>query len=95
MALAAIDAGADVIELGVPFSDPAGRRASDPAGLMSGPWPVAMRPDRMCWASPVQLRAARPNCGIVIFSYLNPRIRMGMKAFCAAAKRSRAPTARC
>jgi len=33
-----------------------------------------------------QLRAARPACGIVIFSYLNPVVRMGMKQFCAAAK---------
>ena len=33
-----------------------------------------------------QLRAARPACGLVIFSYLNPVVRMGMKQFCAAAK---------
>ena len=33
-----------------------------------------------------ELRAARPMCGLVVFSYLNPVVRMGMKAFCAAAK---------
>jgi tryptophan synthase alpha chain len=33
-----------------------------------------------------ELRAARPECGIVLFSYLNPVVKMGMKAFCAAAK---------
>jgi len=84
MALAAIDNGADVIELGVPFSDP----------LADGP--VIQRASERAVARGVrltdvleiarQLRAARPSCGIVIFSYLNPVIRMGMKAFCAAAK---------
>jgi len=84
IALAAIDNGADVIELGVPFSDP----------LADGP--VIQRASERAVARGVrlsdvlgvarELRAARPNCGIVIFSYLNPVVRMGMKAFCAAAK---------
>src|SRR5271170_4543140 len=84
IALAAIDAGADVIELGVPFSDP----------LADGP--VIQRASERAVARGVrladvleiarQLRAARPGCGIVIFSYLNPVVRMGMKQFCAAAK---------
>jgi tryptophan synthase alpha chain len=84
MALAAIDNGADVIELGVPFSDP----------LADGP--VIQRASERAVARGVrltdvlgaarELRAARPNCGIVIFSYLNPVVRMGMKTFCAAAK---------
>ena len=84
IALAAIDNGADVIELGVPFSDP----------LADGP--VIQRASERAVARGVrltdvlqiskQLRAARPNCGIVLFSYLNPVVRMGMKSFCAAAK---------
>ncbi|HWG16804.1 MAG TPA: tryptophan synthase subunit alpha [Acidobacteriaceae bacterium] len=84
IALAAIDNGADVIELGVPFSDP----------LADGP--VIQRASERAVARGVrltdvlgvalELRAARPNCGIVIFSYLNPVVRMGMKDFCAAAK---------
>jgi tryptophan synthase alpha chain len=84
MALAAIDNGADVIELGVPFSDP----------LADGP--VIQRASERAVGRGVrltdvlgvarELRAARPNCGIVIFSYLNPVVRMGMKAFCAVAK---------
>ena len=83
IALAAIDNGADVIELGVPFSDP----------LADGP--VIQRASERAVARGVrltdvlelarQLRAARPACGIVIFSYLNPVVRMGMKPFCAAA----------
>ena len=82
--LAAIDNGADVIELGVPFSDP----------LADGP--VIQRASERAVARGVrltdvleiarQLRAARPACGLVIFSYLNPVVRMGMKQFCAAAK---------
>jgi tryptophan synthase alpha chain len=84
IALAAIDNGADVIELGVPFSDP----------LADGP--VIQRASERAVARGVrladvleiarQLRAARPACGIVIFSYLNPVVRMGMKQFCTAAK---------
>jgi tryptophan synthase alpha chain len=83
IALAAIDNGADVIELGVPFSDP----------LADGP--VIQRASERAVARGVrltdvletakQLRAARPGCGLVIFSYLNPVVRMGMKQFCAAA----------
>jgi len=84
IAIAAIDNGADVIELGVPFSDP----------LADGP--VIQRASERAVARGVrltdvlqiskELRAARPNCGIVLFSYLNPVVRMGMKSFCAAAK---------
>jgi tryptophan synthase alpha chain len=83
IALAAIDNGADVIELGVPFSDP----------LADGP--VIQRASERAVARGVrlsdvldlarQLRAARPACGLVIFSYLNPVVRMGMKHFCSAA----------
>jgi tryptophan synthase alpha chain len=84
IALAAIDNGADVIELGVPFSDP----------LADGP--VIQRASERAVARGVRLtdvlgiarglRNARPACGLVIFSYLNPVVRMGMKPFCKAAK---------
>jgi len=86
IALAAIDNGADVIELGVPFSDP----------LADGP--VIQRASERAVARGVrladvleiarQLRAARPACGLVIFSYLNPVLRMGMKQFCVAARQA-------
>jgi tryptophan synthase alpha chain len=32
-----------------------------------------------------ELRAARPSAGLVLFSYLNPVVRMGLKTFCARA----------
>jgi tryptophan synthase alpha chain len=88
IALAAIDNGADVIELGVPFSDP----------LADGP--VIQRASERAVARGVrlsdvlglakELRAARPSAGLVLFSYLNPVVRMGMKAFCARAAEARA-----
>ncbi len=84
IALAAIDNGADVIELGVPFSDPL---ADGPVIQRASERSVA-RGTRLSdvLAITKELRAARPECGIVLFSYLNPVVRMGMKKFCAAAK---------
>jgi tryptophan synthase alpha chain len=83
VALAAIDNGADVIELGVPFSDP----------LADGP--VIQRASERAVAKGTrltdvlglagELRKARPSAGLVLFSYLNPVVRMGMKAFCKRA----------
>ena len=84
MALAAIDNGADVIELGVPFSDP----------LADGP--VIQRASERAVAKGTRLsdvlgickeiRAARAEAGIILFSYLNPVVRFGMEAFAKAAK---------
>ena len=84
IALSAIDHGAEVIELGVPFSDPLAdgpviQRASERAVARG-----TRLSDVLSLAK--QLRVARPACGLVLFSYLNPVVRMGMKAFCAAAK---------
>ena len=84
IALAAIDNGAQVLELGVPFSDP----------LADGP--VIQRASERAVARGVRLsdvlvlakkiREARPQAGIILFSYLNPVVRMGLPAFCKAAK---------
>ncbi|MGO8757131.1 MAG: tryptophan synthase subunit alpha [Terracidiphilus sp.] len=79
IALAAIDAGADVIELGVPFSDPLAdgpiiQRASERA-LAHG---TRLR-DVLGLAR--EIRAARPAAGLVIFSYLNPILRYGLSKF--------------
>jgi tryptophan synthase alpha chain len=83
VAVAAIDAGADVIELGVPFSDP----------LADGP--VIQRAMERAVARGVSLRdvvklareirAARPAAGIVIFSYFNPILHYGLHEFVDAA----------
>jgi tryptophan synthase alpha chain len=83
IALAAIDNGADVIELGVPFSDPL---ADGPVIQRASERAVA-RGTRLSDVLGVakELRAARPAAGLVLFSYLNPVVRMGMKTFCAGA----------
>jgi tryptophan synthase alpha chain len=83
IALAAIDAGADVLELGVPFSDPLGdgpviQRASERA-LARG----TRLKDVLALAA--DLRQARPKAGLVIFSYLNPILRFGLAKFADAA----------
>jgi tryptophan synthase alpha chain len=84
IAIAAIDAGADVIELGVPFSDP----------LADGP--VIQRAMERAVERGVSLRnvievaseirTARPDAGLVIFSYLNPILRYGLTKFTDDAK---------
>lgn len=80
VALAAIDNGAEVIELGVPFSDPLAdgpviQRASERAVARG-----TRLTDVLALAG--ELRAARPAAGLVLFSYLNPVVRMGLHEFC-------------
>jgi len=84
IAIAAIDAGADVIELGVPFSDP----------LADGP--VIQRASERALARGTKLgdvlnvareiRAARPDAGLIIFTYVNPVLRYGLTRFADDAK---------
>jgi len=81
--VAAIDAGAEVIELGVPFSDPVAdgpviQRASERA-LRRG----TTLKDVLKVAADV--RSRRPAAGLIVFSYLNPLLRLGMDRFCAQA----------
>ena len=82
VALAAIAAGADVIELGVPFSDPvadgpviqrASERALAHATNLAGVLEVAR-----------QIRQ-QSDAGLVVFSYLNPILQFGLERFCSAA----------
>src|ERR1700710_900968 len=77
MAVAAIDAGADVIELGVPFSDPL---ADGPVIQRASERAVA-RGTRLSdvLESCLDIRRLRPNAGIILFSYLNPVVRMGLR----------------
>ncbi|MFP5227768.1 MAG: tryptophan synthase subunit alpha [Acidobacteriota bacterium] len=86
IALAAIDAGADVLELGVPFSDPVAdgpviQRASERA-LKNG---TSLRD---VLALTARLRGARPSAGLIVFSYFNPILRMGLENFCDAAEQA-------
>ncbi len=82
IALAAIRAGADVIELGVPFSDPVAdgpviQRASERA-LRGG----TSLQDVLRLAKEIRRES---EAGLVIFSYLNPILRLGMERFCEEA----------
>ena len=82
--LAAIDAGASVIELGVPFSDPLAdgpviQRASERA-LKHG----TSLQNVLTLAS--EIREHSQSVGLVIFSYLNPILRMGLAKFCHVAR---------
>jgi len=81
VAVAAIRAGAEVIELGVPFSDPVAdgpviQRASERA-LRQG----------VTLENVLQLgREIRreSKAGLIIFSYMNPVLRFGLSRFCSA-----------
>jgi tryptophan synthase alpha chain len=86
MAIAAIDAGADVIELGVPFSDPL---ADGPVIQRASERAVA-RGTRLTDVLAIcrEIRDARPNAGIILFSYLNPVVRLGLEGFAKAAKQA-------
>jgi len=83
IALGAIDAGADVIELGVPFSDPVAdgpviQRASERA-LRHG----TSLSQVLEVAKEIRKKS---DAGLIIFSYLNPILRMGITKFAAAAQ---------
>ena len=82
--LGAIDAGASVIELGVPFSDPVAdgpviQRASQRA-IQHG----TTLADVLKLAAEVRQHAQ--STGLIIFSYLNPILRMGLEKFCKVAR---------
>ena len=75
-------AGADVLEIGVPFSDPLAdgpviQRASERALAAGG----SLR-STLALVKSVRSRIAAP---MVIFSYANPLMRMGLEAFAQAA----------
>ncbi|SRR5579883_2502 len=81
---AAIEAGASVIELGVPFSDPVAdgpviQRASERA-LCNG----TSLADVLKLAA--EIREKHQSTGLVIFSYLNPVLRMRLAKFCKVAR---------
>jgi tryptophan synthase alpha chain len=82
--LAAIDAGASVIELGIPFSDPLAdgpviQRASERA-LKHG-----TSLDQVLKMA-AEVREHSQSAGLIIFSYLNPILRMGLGKFCKVAR---------
>src|SRR5690242_20519004 len=82
--LAAIEAGARVIELGVPFSDPVAdgpviQRASERALKHGTSLEQVLR-------LAAEIREHSQSVGLIIFSYLNPILRMGLDKFCKIAR---------
>ena len=80
----AIEAGADVIELGVPFSDPVAdgpviQRASERA-LRRGTTLAQV------FTLAAQIREQHQSTGLILFSYLNPILQMGLPKFCRVAR---------
>ena len=85
VAIACADAGVSVIELGVPFSDPVAdgpviQRASDRA-LRHG----TSLQDVFEIAGDIRKRS---QVGLILFSYLNPILKFGFKAFAEACKKA-------
>ncbi|HLK33209.1 MAG TPA: tryptophan synthase subunit alpha [Terriglobales bacterium] len=85
VALAAIQAGAAVLELGVPFSDPVAdgpviQRASERA-LRQGTGLA----DILRLAAELRRQS---DAGLIIFSYMNPILQFGLERFCDAAARA-------
>jgi tryptophan synthase alpha chain len=83
--MAAVGAGADVIELGVPFSDPVAdgpviQRASERA-LQHG----SSLMDVLQMAGEIRKQS---HAGLIIFSYLNPVLRLGIQRFAEESARA-------
>lgn len=72
--LAACEAGLDVLELGVPFSDPTADGPAIQAAMVRARRAGATLPDVLALAAEVRRAFAGP---IVLFSYANPLLRRG------------------
>jgi len=83
IALAAIDAGADVIELGVPFSDPV---ADGPVIQRASERALRHRTSLSQVLEVAKEIRKKSEVGLIIFTYLNPILRMGITKFAAAAQ---------
>ena len=82
--LAAIEAGAGIIELGVPFSDPLAdgpviQRASERALKHGTSLEQVLR-------LAAEIREHSQSVGLIVFSYLNPILQMGMSKFCKVSR---------
>src|SRR6478752_2062551 len=82
--LSAIEAGAEAIELGVPFSDPVAdgpviQRASERA-LKHGTSLAQVL------TLAAEIREQAQSTGLIVFTYLNPILRMGLEKFCKVAR---------
>ena len=91
VALAAIQAGAEVIELGVPFSDPV---ADGPVIQRASERALHMARTSTASRGGAGKSASSRTPGIIIFSYMNPILQFGIDRFCASRRCRRSQTAR-
>jgi tryptophan synthase alpha chain len=82
--MSATGAGASVIELGVPFSDPVAdgpviQRASERALKHGTSLEQVLK-------LAAEIREQSQSVGLIIFSYLNPMLQMGLEKFCKVAR---------
>jgi tryptophan synthase alpha chain len=82
--LEAIGAGAAIIELGVPFSDPVAdgpviQRASERALQHNTSLEQVLK-------LAAEIREQSQSVGLIVFTYLNPILRMGLEKFCKIAR---------
>ena len=82
VALAAARKGADVIELGVPFSDPV---ADGPVIQRASERALANETDLASVLQMARQIRQQSEVGLIMFSYLNPILQFGLEKFCAAA----------
>jgi tryptophan synthase alpha chain len=78
-----VEAGADVVELGVPFSDPLGEgptiQASSHRALVNGVTP------KTCFETVKDIRAAGIDVPIIFMGYYNTILSMGLDEYCLSA----------
>jgi tryptophan synthase alpha chain len=91
--LAAAEAGADVIEIGVPWSDPSADGKAIQAAMHRalGKGGGLRRSLQLCRA----VRDANPDVGLVLFGYANPIVVMGPEAFAVKAREAGADGVLC
>ena len=79
--VAAIENGADVIELGVPFSDPMADGPVIAAASQKAAGAGYSINDVLALAG--RIREKFPRVGLIVFSYMNPMLHYGYEALCA------------
>jgi tryptophan synthase alpha chain len=90
---AAIDAGADVIEIGVPWSDPSADGAAIQAAMhraLAGGGGL-----KRALALTAAVRESHPDAGLVLFGYANPLVIMGADVFALKARDAGADAVLC
>ncbi len=82
VALAAVRAGADVLELGVPFSDPV---ADGPVIQRASERALRHRTNLADVLALARELRQKTSAGLIVFSYMNPILRYGLERFTAQA----------